>query len=134
MSILQVTSCGKPSNAKSTLETDRTEEGVDVSDEKDLIKVKTKLIADIDSKENHDQNHDLSYLWKSCNGNKPANLELDQQLSGDESSIGPRTSSTTTPNTTTPTTTPATPTTPTNSASDSLAFLRDSDGGIDRLM
>ncbi|KAE8749683.1 hypothetical protein FOCC_FOCC003670, partial [Frankliniella occidentalis] len=72
--------------------------------------------------------------WKSCNGNKPVDLEIDTQLSGDESSVGPRTSSTTTPTTMTPTTTPATPTTPTNSASDSLAFLRDSDGGIDRLI
>lgn len=134
MSIPQVNSCAKPSNAKNTLETGKTEEGIDISDERDLIKLKTKVIANTNNKENHDQNHDLSHLWKSCNGNKPANLELDQQLSGDESSIGPRTSSTTTPNTTTPTTNPATPTTPTNSASDSLAFLRDSDSGIDRLM
>lgn len=73
-------------------------------------------------------------LWRSCNGNKPVELDIDPQLSGDESSVGPRTSSTTTPNTMTPTTTPATPTTPTNLTSDSLAFLRDSECGIERLM
>lgn len=73
-------------------------------------------------------------LWRTFNGNKPVELEIDPQFSGDESSVGPRTSSTTTPTTMTPTTTPATPTTPTNLASDSLAFLRDGDCGIERLM
>lgn len=76
----------------------------------------------------------FGFNWNSCNGNKPVDLDIDSQLSGDESSVGPRTSSTTTPTTMTPTTTPATPTTPTNSASESLAFLRDGDSGIDRLM
>ncbi|KAK3924987.1 S phase cyclin A-associated protein in the endoplasmic reticulum [Frankliniella fusca] len=72
--------------------------------------------------------------WKLCNGNKKNDLHIDNQLSGDESSVGPRTSPTTTPATMTPTTTPATPTTPTNSASESMAFLRDTDGGIDRVI
>ncbi|XP_034246179.1 S phase cyclin A-associated protein in the endoplasmic reticulum [Thrips palmi] len=101
-----------------------------------LQETKTSIKGDVNEnvKKERSNGPEIEKLWKSCNGNKPVELDLDPQLSGDESSVGPRTSSTTTPTTMTPTTTPATPTTPTNLASDSLAFLRDNECGIERLI
>ncbi|KAJ1530756.1 hypothetical protein ONE63_005610 [Megalurothrips usitatus] len=60
--------------------------------------------------------------WKCCNWNNSVRADIDPTLSEDDSSIGPKTSSTTTP-TITPTTTPATPTTPTNLGFDTLKYL-----------